>query len=365
MTERRRFLATASGAVAVVAASAIVDAPNVIAQPKVQWRMSTAWTPALDVMQGAAQRLAKVVEETSGGRFRIEVFPGGQIMPPFDCFEAASKGTIEAFMASAYYWTAKEPAVEWFTTVPFGMNPEGMLAWLYQGDGLKLWEETYAAFNLVPRPGPAFAPQMAGWFRKKITTIADYKGLKMRIGSGLGGKVYIKAGGTAVLTPAAEIYAALERGVIDACEWIGPHDDMELGLHNTARHYYYPGWHEPGNVTEFGFNKKAYEALPVDLQRTLDHAAAAVQVYGLTDYHVKNAIALERLKTQFKGKVEVLQLPVPVLRDLKKIAAEVVKEESEKTPMARKVHASFTKFQALVGPWDHVAEGAYHQFVAP
>ena len=365
MTQRRLFIVKAGGAVAAVAASAVVDAPNVIAQPKVQWRMSTAWTPALDVMQGAAQRLAKVVEETSGGRFRIEVFPGGQIMPPFDCFEAASKGTIEAFMASAYYWTAKEPAVEWFTTVPFGMNPEGMLAWFYQGDGLKLWEETYAAFNLVPRPGPAFAPQMAGWFRKKITTIADYKGLKMRIGSGLGGKVYIKAGGTAVLTPAAEIYAALERGVIDACEWIGPHDDMKLGLHNTARHYYYPGWHEPGNVTEFGFNRKAYEALPVDLQRTLDHAAAAVQVYGLTDYHVKNAIALERLKTQFKGKVEVLQLPVPVLRDLKKLAAEVVKEESEKTPMARKVHASFTKFQALVGPWDHVAEGAYHQFVAP
>jgi TRAP-type mannitol/chloroaromatic compound transport system substrate-binding protein len=364
MTERRRFIVKAGGAVAAVAAFAIVDAPNVIAQPKVQWRMSTAWTPALDVLQGAAQRLAKVVEETSGGRFRIEVFPGGQIMPPFDCFEAASKGTIEAFMASAYYWTAKEPAVEWFTTVPFGMNPEGMLAWFYQGDGLKLWEETYAALNLVPRPGPAFAPQMAGWFRKKITTIADYKGLKMRIGSGLGGKVYIKAGGTAVLTPAAEIYAALERGVIDACEWIGPHDDMKLGLHNTARHYYYPGWHEPGNVTEFGFNKKAYEALPVDLQRTLDHAAAAVQVYGLTDYHVKNAIALERLKTQFKGKVEVLQLPVPVLRELKKLAAEVVKEESEKTPMARKVHASFTKFQALVSPWDHVAEGAYHQLVA-
>ena len=181
---------------------------------------------------------------------------------------------------------------------------------------------------------------------------------------GLGGKVYARAGGTAVLTPAAEIYAALERGVIDAAEWVGPHDDMKLGLHKTARYYYYPGWHEPGTMNEFGFNKKAYEALPVDLRRTLDHAAAAVQVYGLTDYHAKNAIALERLKTEFKGKVEVLQLPVPVLRDLKKLAAEVVREESEKTPMARKVHASFTKFQALVGPWDHVAEGAYHQFVA-
>ncbi len=362
-TERRRFLVKTGGALAAVAAAAIVDAPNVIAQPKVQWRMSTAWTPALDMLQGAAQRLATVVEETSGGRFRIEVYPGGQIMPPFDCFAAASKGTIEAFMASAYYWTAREPAVEWFTAVPFGMDAEGMAAWYYQGDGLKLWEETYAAFNLVPRPATAVSPQMAGWFRKKPNTIGDYKGLKMRIGTGQGGKVYVKAGGTAVLTPAAEIYAELERGVIDAAEWIGPHDDMKLGLHKTARYYYCPGWHEPGNTTEFGFNKKAYEALPVDLQRTLDHAAAAVQVYGLTDYHAKNSIALGRLKAEFQGKVEVLQLPVPVLRDLKKLSAEVAREESEKTPMARKVHTSFTKFQALVGPWDHVAEGAYHQFV--
>ena len=363
-SERRRFIATASGVVAAAAAATIADAPHVVAQPKVQWRMSTAWTPALDVLQGAAERLAKVVEEMSSGRFRIEVFLGGQIMQPFECFDAASKGTIEAFMAAAYYWPAKEPAVEWFCTVPFGMNPEGMAAWYHQGDGLKLWEETYAAFNLVPRPGPSNAPQMAGWFRKKINTIADYKGLKMRIATGLGGKVYGKAGGTAVLTPAAEIYPALERGVVDAAEWIGPHEDMKLGLHKTARYYYYPGWHEPGTTLEFGFNKKAYETLPVDLRRTLDHATAAVQVYGLTDFHAKSAIALERLKTEFKGKVEILQLPVPVLRDLRKLSAEVIREESEKTPMARKVHASFTKFQALVGPWDHVAEGAYHQLVS-
>jgi TRAP-type mannitol/chloroaromatic compound transport system substrate-binding protein len=363
MTERRRFIATAGGAVAAVAASAITDAPYVIAQPKVQWRMSTAFTAVLDIHQGAAQRLAKVVEETSGGRFRIEVFPGGQIMQPFECFDATSQGKIEAYMGSPQYWKDKEPALEWFGTIPFGMNCEGMAAWFYQGDGLKLWEEAYGAFNLVPRPGLWDAPQMAGWFRKKINTITDFKGLKMRIPN-LGGKVVARAGGTTVLTPGSEIYAALERGVIDASEWVGPHDDMKLGLHKTARYYYYPGWHEPGTINEFGFNKKAYEALPVDLQRTLDHAAAAVQVYGRTDFHVKNAIALERLKTEFKGKVEVMQLPVPVLRDLKKLAAEVVKEESEKTPMARKVHASFTKFQALVGPWDHVAEGAYHQLVA-
>jgi TRAP-type mannitol/chloroaromatic compound transport system substrate-binding protein len=151
--------------------------------------------------------------------------------------------------------------------------------------------------------------------------------------------------------------------VIDASEWISPHDDMKLGLHKTARYYYYPGWHEPGTTLVFGFNKKAYEALPVDLRRTLDHAVAAVQVYGRTEFRVKNAIALQTLRTEFKGKVDVVPLPLPVLRDLKKLAVEVVRHESEKSPMARKVHASFTKFQALVGPWDHVAEGAYHRLV--
>ena len=152
--------------------------------------------------------------------------------------------------------------------------------------------------------------------------------------------------------------------MVDAAEWVGPHDDMKLGLHSTARYYYYPGWHEPGTMNEFGFNKKAYEALPVDLRRMLDHAAAAVQVYGLTEFEAKNAIALERLKTEFKGKVEILQFPAPVVRDLKKLAAEVVKEESEKSPMARKVYASFTKFQAQLAGWSRISEGAYHQFVA-
>jgi TRAP-type mannitol/chloroaromatic compound transport system substrate-binding protein len=360
---RRRFVAGATGALAAVAAGACTRAPSVIAQARVQWRMSTAWTPAFDIVQGAAQRLAKVVDEMTGGRFRIEVFPGGQIVPPFECFDAASQGKIEAFMGSPQYWKDKEPAIEWFCTIPFGMNPEGMAAWYYQGDGLKLWEETYAPFDLVPRPAMGNAPQMGGWFRKKITTVGDFKGLKMRIPN-LGGQVYARAGATTVLTPLGEVYAALERGVIDAAELIGPHDDTNAGLHKTARYYYYPGWHEPGTTLDFGFNKKAYEALAVDLRRTLDHAAAAVQVYGLMEFHAKNAIALERLKTEFKGQVELTQFPTPVLRDLKRLATQVVQEESEKSAMARKVHASFTKFQALVGPWDHVAEGAYHQFVA-
>jgi TRAP-type mannitol/chloroaromatic compound transport system substrate-binding protein len=325
--------------------------------------MSTAYPTASDILHGAAQQLARMVEEQSGGRFRIEVVPSGQILQPFECFEAASQGTIQAFMAVSSYWAGREPAMEWFQTIPFGMNPQGMAAWYRQGDGLKLWEEAYAPYNLVPRPSFSNAPQMGGWFRKKITSIGDYKGLKMRM-SGLGLKVVTRAGGTGVLTPGAEIYAALERGVIDAAEWIGPHDDMKLGLHRTSAHYYYyPGWHEPGTVQEFSFNKKAYDMLPVDLRRMLDHAVAATAVHGVTDYHTKNALALEQLKTEAKGKIEILPFPAPVLRDLKKLASEVVREESEKTPIARKVHASFTKFQALVGAWDHVAEGAYHRSV--
>ena len=365
MIERRRFLVKAGGTLAAVAASIAVDAPRVIAQPKVRWRLSTAYPAALDTLHGAAERFARIVNDMSGGRFVIEVFPGGQIMKPFDCFDAVSQGTIQAFMAVSYYWADRknEPALEWFTTVPFGMNPQGMAAWFHHGDGLKLWEEAYAAFDLVPRPGPAFAPQMGGWFRKKITTIGDYKGLRMRIG-GLGGKVIARAGATAIVTPAAEIFGLLERGVIDAGEWVGPHDDMKLGLHNTAPYYYYPGWHEPGTMQGFGFNRKAYEALPLDLRQTLDHAAAATEVYGLTGYHLTNAVALAKLRTEFESKVEIIQFPASVLRGLKKLAADVLKQESERTPMARRVHASFTKFQALVGGWDHVAEGAQHQFVA-
>ena len=185
----------------------------------------------------------------------------------------------------------------------------------------------------------------------------------MRI-PGLGGQVVARAGGAVVLTPGSEIYAALERGVIDASEFTAPYDDMKLGLHRTARYYYYPGWHEPGTWNEFVFNKKAYEALPVDLQRILDHAAAAVGVYALAEYAAKNAAALAKLRAEWKGTVEVLPLPAPVLRDLKTLSADVLGAESEKSAIARRVHASLSKFQALLGPWGHVAEGAYHKLVA-
>jgi len=359
--KRRKFI-TGAGA-AMAGAAGIVHAPAVIAQQKYRWRMPTTWTPALDVMQGSAQRLAKMVGDMSGGRLTIEVFPAGQIVPPLGVFDACSQGTVEAFMGASYYWAGKDPAVQWFTSVPFGMNPGGMSSWYYHGGGLQLWEETYAAFNLVPRPGMATGPQMAGWFKKPISTLADFKGLKMRI-PGLGGRVIARAGGTVVLTPGGEIYGALERGVIDATEWVGPHDDMQLGLHRAAPYYYYPGWHEPATTLEFVFNKKAYDSLPADLKRILDFAVMSISVLGLSEYEAKNVIALEKLRGEFKGKVQVAPLPTAVLRDLKKLAMDVVREEGEKSPMAKKVYASFTKFQTQLSGWRQVSEGAFHQFVA-
>jgi TRAP-type mannitol/chloroaromatic compound transport system substrate-binding protein len=363
MDSRRRFILKGATLVAAGAAAAAVDAPNVIAQPRFQWRMSTSWTPALDVLQGNAQRFAKLVDEMSAGRLKIQVLAAGELMPAFGVFDACSQGTLEMYNSAAYYWAGKEVATQWFTAVPFGLNAQGQYAWYYYGDGLKLWEEAYKPFNLVPRPSASTGVQMGGWFRKKINTIADYKGLKMRI-PGLGGKVVAKAGGTVVLTPGGEIYTALERGVIDASEWVGPHDDMKLGLHQTAKYYYYPGWHEPGTTGEFVFGQKAYSSLPVDLQRILDYAATAMHTLEFMEYESKNGIALNKLRTEFKGKVEILQFPADVMKELKKMAAEVNKEESEKSPMAKKVYASYGKFQAYISDWGRISEGPYHDLIA-
>jgi TRAP-type mannitol/chloroaromatic compound transport system substrate-binding protein len=362
MEGRRRFIL--KGATLAAAATAtVVNAPNVIAQPKYQWRMPTYWSPANDVLLGNAQKFAKMMDEMSGGRMKIQVFAGGELMPAPGVFDACSQGTVEMYNAAAYYWPGKEPATQWFTAVPFGLNPQGTYAWYYFGDGLKLWEETYLPFGLVPRPSASTGPQMMGWFKRKINTLADYKGLKMRI-PGLGGKVVAKAGGTVVLLPPGEIYTALERGVIDATEWVGPHDDLKMGFQQAAKYYYYPGWHEPGTTGEFVFNKKAYEALPVDIQRMLDYTTQALNTIEFMEYFTKNAIGLNRLRTEFKGKVEIIKLADPVLKQLKTMAVDVNKEESEKSPMARKVYASYTKFQDTVGDWSMVSEGSYYSLLS-
>jgi TRAP-type mannitol/chloroaromatic compound transport system substrate-binding protein len=360
---RRRFLVQTGGMLVAAGAAAALDAPNVIAQPKVQWRMPTMWTPANDVLINNAKTFAKTVSDVTGGRFTINVFAAGELMPASGVFDGCVNGSVEMFNGGSYYWAGKEPAMQWFTGLPFGLNAQGYYAWYNHDDGLKLMEDTYAPFGLVPRPGTATNPQMAGWFRKKLTSIDDLKGLKIRI-PGIGGKVYSSAGSAVVLLPPGEIYTALERGTIDAVEFVGPHDDMKLGFHQVARYYYYPGWQEATSVTEFTFNKKAWDGLPADFKRALDVAALATQTLSIGEYSTKNATAMKRLLTEFKTKVEVTRLPDTLIEQFRKLSAQAVQQESERSPIAKRVAASYARFQALTGDWARVSEGGYYNLLA-
>ena len=359
--KRRDFLKKA-GLGAAAAAATAVNAPAVLAQKKYRWRMVTTWTPGLPVLQEGCERLAKRVDEMTGGQLQIQVFAGGELVPPLQSFEAVSGGTVEVGSGASYYWAGKEPAVQWFSAVPFGLNAQGMAAWFHGGDGLKLWEETYAPFNLIPRPGGSTGVQMGGWFNKKINTIGDFKGLKMRI-PGLGGKVLAKAGATVVLTAAGEIFTNLERGVIDATEWVGPYHDLRMGFWEAAKYYYYPGWHEPGTYLEYFFNKKAYESLPKELQNILDAACMENEAWVLPQFEANNGAALQTLIT--KHHVELIKFPDEVLDALRPLAEEVREEEAAKTPIATKVNESFKKFQKVVGTWGTVSELAYYTNIVP
>ena len=376
--ERRSFLKKA-GIAAVSAAAAATGiagcakkeettsaeesskAPAVVPKTTVEWKMVTTWPPNLPVLQTGAERFAQRVEEASEGRLKIKVFAGGELVPPLGVFDAVSDGTAECGSGASYYWAGKIPAAQWFSAVPFGFNAQGINAWLYSGGGLQLWEEIYAPFNVIPRPQGNTGVQMGGWFRKEMKSINDYKGLKMRI-PGLGGKVIAKAGGTVVLLAGSEIFTSLERGVIDATEWVGPMHDLRMGFYKAAKYYYYPGWHEPGTCLEAIFNKKAYEALPKDLQVILDAVAMETNLWSLSEFEAGNGAALQELIT--KHKVNLLPFPEDLLASLRALAEETLEEEANKDANSRKVHEAFKTFKKQVGVWGSVAENAYYNVIA-
>jgi TRAP-type mannitol/chloroaromatic compound transport system substrate-binding protein len=313
------------------------------------------------VLQTGAERFAKRMDEVSEGRLKIQVFAAGELVPGLGVFDAVSQGTVEAGSGAAYYWAGKVPAAQWFSSVPFGLNAQGINAWFYGGGGLELWEEVYAPFNVVPRPQGNTGVQMGGWFRKKMNTIDDFKGLKMRI-PGLGGKVIAKAGGTVVLLAGGEIFTSLERGVLDATEWVGPMHDLRMGFYQAAPYYYYPGWHEPGTCLEVIFNKKAYESLPKDLQLMIDAVAMETNLWSLSQFEAGNGAALQELIS--KHKVELIRFPEPMMDELRKLSEETLEEEAEKDAQSRKVHEAFKTFKKQVGTWGSVSEDAYYKVIA-
>jgi TRAP-type mannitol/chloroaromatic compound transport system substrate-binding protein len=354
---RRDFLKKAALTTAVTAVTLSSNVPTVHAKKSFRWRMVTTWPPHFPVLGEGAELFAKWVEELSGGRFRIQVYGGGELVPPLEAFDAVSQGIVEAGHGAAYYWAGKSPATQFFTSIPFGMNAQQMNAWLYSGGGLKLWEEVYAPFNLIPFPAGNTGVQMGGWFNKEINSIQDIKGLKMRI-PGLGGKVIAKAGGAAVLSAGGEIYTNLERGVIDATEWVGPYHDYLMGFYKAAKYYYYPGWHEPGSVLEIFINKKAFEKLPEDLKHIIRAAAARSNTWMLSEFESKNNKYLQKLLKE--KKVRLKKFPDDVLKTFKKYAEEVIGEVTARDPMSKKVYQSFSAFQKDISQWAEVSEEAYY-----
>ncbi len=332
---------------------------NVLSGRQYRWKMVTTWPPNFPIIGEACLRFARHVEAMSAGRIQIRVYGGGELVPALEAFDAVRSGVAEIGSGSAYYWAGKAPAAQFFATVPFGMNAQQVNAWLLSGGGLELWEELYRDFGLVPLPGGNTGVQMGGWFNREINTIADLKGLKMRI-PGLGGKVLEKAGGSPVLLAGGEIYTGLERGVIDATEWLGPFHDNLMGFDEIAEYYYTPGWHEPGTVLEFFLKKDIFDEMASDLQAIVRAAAFEANHWCLCEMEARNAATLQTLID--KG-VKLRTFPEPVLDQMRVYTREVIDELVSGDPFARRVYESYEAFRRKASTYSEITEMPYYQSI--
>ena len=358
---KRRHLLGGLAAAAAVSACAKTDsdcatAVGTSAAKTFDWTLVTSWPPGFPGLGTGVDNLARRIGAASGGRLNIKVLAAGELVPAFEVFDSVSRGTVEMGHTAAYYHRGKLDAAQFFTTIPFGLNFFELNAWLYYGDGLKLWRELYEPFNLVPFPTGNSGVQMGGWFNREINSLDDLKGLKMRI-PGLGGEVLRRAGGTPVNLPGSEIFTSLSTGAIDATEWIGPYNDVSFGLHKAARYYYYPGWHEPAPTLETIINKEAWESLPADLQAIVETTCQAITADMLAEYTYGSTVSLQQLKQD--PNVEIRRFPDEVLKRLKEITEEVLAEQAAQDPKMQKIYASFTAFKKDAEEYQRISEQAY------
>lgn len=360
--KRRDFIGAIAGATATTAITACgqKDEANTVAaqQPMetVHWKMVTTWPKNFPGLGTGANRVAELINEMSGGRIKVKVYGAGELVGAFEVFDSVSSGNAQLGHAGAYYWKGKIPSSVFFSSVPFGLTPDEMNGWLYNGGGLQLWEEAYKPFGLIPNPAGNSGTQMGGWFHKEINSIADLKGLKMRI-PGLGGEVLKQAGGIPVTLPGGEIFTSMQSGALDATEWVGPYNDLAFGLYKTAKYYYTPGWHEPGTTMECMINEKAFKVLPADLQSIVRNAMKVANLEMLSEYTARNQQALQTLLD--KHQVELREFPEDVLRELKSLSEKVVDSEAAKDSLAQKVWASQKAFREQVTQWTNASEYAY------
>ena len=327
--------------------------------PKIKWQMVTSWPKSLDTIYGGAQTVCDRVSAMTGGRFTIEPFAAGEIVPGLEVLDAVQNGTVQCGHTASYYYVGKNPALAFGTSVPFGLTAQQQNAWYYHGGGLEVMHKLYSDFNVLNFPAGNTGAQMGGWFKKEIKSLQDLKGLKMRI-PGLGGKVMARLGVNVQVIPGGEIYLALERGAIDAAEWVGPYDDLKLGLNKAANYYYYPGWWEPGPTLEVQVNKSQWDKLPPEYQEIFKTAAMEANLNMLSKY---DALNREALKTIISGGTKLVAYPPEVLQAAQEAAESYYAEESAKSPAFKEVYDSWNQFRTGVAEWNKINELSYSSFV--
>lgn len=350
--QRRDFLKKASLGTAAGAAAAVAGPAIAADLPSIKWRLTSSFPKSLDTIYGGAEQLANRLRELTGGKFDIRVFAGGEIVPGLQAIDAVQQGTVECCHTASYYYVGKDRAFAFGTTLPFGMNARQTNAWMYYGGGQQLLDEFFAGYNCVSFAGGNTGTQMGGWWRKEVNSVNDLKGIKMRIG-GLGGAVLAPLGVIPQQIAAGDIYPALEKGTIDAAEFIGPYDDEKLGFYKVAKHYYGPGWWEPGTCLEFFVNVKEWEKLPKEYKAAFEVAAAEANVSMTAEYDHKNPIALAKL---LQGGVKLHSFSKEIMDAAYKSAQQLYADEAAKNPAFKKLYDSYTRYAKTQRAWAAVAE---------
>lgn len=365
--KRRDFLKTSAGAAAAAGVlsscggESDTGAPAVRTRESVRWRLVSSYSRSLDTLYGAVEYFGKRVSALTDGQFQIRPYPAGELVPATEILGAVQNGTVQMGHTASYYYVGHNPALAFDTCVPFGLTARQQIAWLYQGGGMDEMRKVFSDFNVVNFPGGNTGVQMGGWFRQPIDSVADLNGIKMRI-PGLGGEVMSELGVTVQLMPGGEVYQALDRGAIDAAEFVGPYDDIKLGLHEIAKNYYYPGWWEPGPNISFIVNQQAWDSIPDLYKHAVETATAEANVRMLAAYDARNQQALQTLLDE---SVQLRRFPDDVMRDAERVSFDLMQQRASADASYRTVYESFRKWRADSFRWFKTAEHAYADFAFP
>ena len=353
---RRDFIAGAGVISAAAATQAVAQAP---ALPNIKWRCTSSFPKSLDTIYGGAETLSKRVSAITGGKFQIQVFSAGEIVPAFGAVDAVQNGTVELCHTASYYFVGKNKTFAFDTTLPFGLNQRQQNAWMYYGGGLQLVRDFFKEYGFVSFPGGNTGVQMGGWWKKELKSMADLKGIKFRI-AGLGGEVLGRLGVVPQQIAGGDIFPSLERGVIDGAEWVGPYDDEKLGFYKIAPHYYYPGWWESNSMYSFYVAQKEWDKLPKEYQAAFEAAAAEANIDMMAEYDFKNPAALRSLIS--KG-VKLHSFPTDIMKAAQDAAFDLYEEEWARNPSFKKIYEPWKKFRDEIYLWHRVAEQTYSTFV--